>query len=66
MSLKSLFQNCYFYLFLGCMGTLGSLGLTLLAAEKANSKSMLGTAPETALLEFPGQIHPQPSIYPYG
>ena len=37
MPLKSLFQNSYFYLFLGCMGTLGSLGITLFMAENANS-----------------------------
>lgn len=37
MSLKNLFQNGYFYLFLGCMGTLGSLGITLFMAENANS-----------------------------
>lgn len=52
MSLKALFQNSYFYLFLGCMGILGSLGLTILMAERANAVSLMGkqSVPETTLL----------------
>ncbi len=38
MSLENLLKNSYFYLFLGCMATLGSLGITLFMAEQANSQ----------------------------
>lgn len=65
MSLKGFFQNSYFYLFLGCMGTLGSLGITLAIAQKANSEPMTAAYPGIARPDCPDQTQTQLNICAY-
>lgn len=54
MFLKGIFKNSYFYLFLGCMGILGSLGITLAIAEKATSAPLAEPLTEA----YPGIVRP--------
>ncbi|NEQ49957.1 MAG: DUF1311 domain-containing protein [Leptolyngbya sp. SIO3F4] len=65
MSLKGFFQNSYFYLFLGCMGALGSLGITILMAEKASSEPVLAPYPGIVPSACPEQTQAQLNLCAY-